>query len=146
METVCTIGYTRKDLRTFIRLLEDAQVTRVVDIRLRNTSQLAGFAKKDDLSYILSLRGIQYTHAPELAPTDDLLDSYHATKNWAKYEQEFKELLEERQAVSIVETVANGHNVICLLCTEPTPEHCHRRIVAEYLKARFPSLRINHLT
>ena len=145
MKTVCTIGYTKKDLRTFLRLLEDAQVTRVIDIRLRNTSQLAGFAKRDDLSFILSLRGIQYRHAPELAPTEELLDSYRATKDWGKYQQGFTQLLEERQAMSLLGAVAEDDDVICLLCAEPTPEHCHRGIVAEYLKGRFGSISIKHL-
>jgi uncharacterized protein (DUF488 family) len=145
MKRVCTIGYTKKDLRTFMRLLEDAGVTKVIDIRLRNTSQLAGFAKKDDLSYVLSLRGIQYAHVPDLAPTDEMLDSYRSTKDWRKYQEGFRQLLEERGAASILGDVAKDEDVICLLCAEPTPEHCHRGIVAEYLKARFTSISIDHL-
>lgn len=145
MDTLCTIGYTKKDLRTFIDLLRSAEVTKLVDIRLRNTSQLAGFAKKNDLEFILSLCGIDYEHVLDLAPTNDLLDGYKESKNWDEFEDGFKELLREREPIARLEAAADGNRSICLLCTEDQPDKCHRRLVAEYMAGRLPSIGIKHL-
>jgi uncharacterized protein (DUF488 family) len=145
METLCTIGYTKKSLRKFIELLKSANVTKVVDVRLRNTSQLAGFAKKDDLAFVLDLCGIAYEHVLELAPTDELLDQYHASRDWDKFEVAFKGLLDFRQPLPCLLSAADGHEVICLLCTEDRPDRCHRRLVAEYAARHNPSLIPNHL-
>ena len=145
METLCTIGYTKKSLRKFIQLLKSANATKVVDVRLRNTSQLAGFAKKDDLAFVLALCGIEYQHVRELAPTDELLDEYHASRDWDKYEVAFKALLDSRQPLQLLLSAADGHAVVCLLCTEDQPDRCHRRLIAEYVATRNPSLVMSHL-
>ena len=145
MERLCTIGYTKKSLRNFIQLLKSANVTKVVDVRLRNTSQLAGFAKRDDLAFVLELCSIDYQQVPELAPTDELLDEYHASRDWDKYEVAFKRLLDSRQPLPSLLSAADGHNVICLLCTEDHPDRCHRRLVAEYAASHDPSLVVTHL-
>lgn len=145
METLCTIGFTKKSLRSFVDLLKSANVTKVVDIRLRNTSQLAGFAKKDDLEFVLDLCGIAYEHVPELAPTDELLDEYHKTKDWEHYEKGYRALLQQRDPLPYLGHASGGHAKICLLCTEDKPDKCHRRLVAEYFKEHVRGVVVKHL-
>lgn len=145
LSSLYTIGYTKKSLSDFVHRLQGANVQKIVDIRRRNTSQLAGFAKKDDLAFILNLLGIEYEHAPELAPTDELLDAYHRDKDWDAFESQYKLLLADGNPVDIVERTANGHRSVCLLCTEDQPEHCHRRLVAEYVMNRRPGTTVRHL-
>ncbi len=93
--TLCTIGFAKKSLRKFIGLLQDAGVTKVIDIRLHNTSQLAGYAKRDDLEFILETFGIAYEHVPELAPTEELMKSYKkGSTDWETYTVAFEETME----------------------------------------------------
>src|SRR3954467_11743384 len=96
---VFTIGFTQKTAKRFFELLSNAQVKRVVDVRLNNTGQLAGFSKQEDLIFFLrELGGIDYVHLPELAPTQDILDAYKKHKGlWEVYEQEFLSLMEKRR-------------------------------------------------
>jgi uncharacterized protein (DUF488 family) len=132
-----TIGFTQKSAQRFFDLLRNAHVKRVVDIRLNNTGQLAGFSKHDDLIFFLrEIGGIDYVHLPELAPTADILDAYKKHKgSWEVYEQEFLSLMEKRR---IDQTVAR--DIIdggCLLCSEHKPHHCHRRLVVDYLQVKW---------
>jgi uncharacterized protein (DUF488 family) len=137
---VYTIGFTQKSAQQFFDLLRRAHVKRVVDVRLNNSGQLAGFSKQNDLMFFLrELGGIEYVHVPELAPTPDILDTYKKHKgSWEVYEQEFLSLMEKRR---IEETVAR--EVIdqgCLLCSEHKPHHCHRRLVVDYLQKKWGPL------
>ncbi len=142
---IYTIGFSKKNLKTFIGKLKDAGVTRLIDIRLHNTSQLAGYAKKDDLEYILSLVGIDYEHHPELAPTDEILKNYKNKKiTWNEYEQRFKEILSSRN-LSRENIFPQQGGVSCLLCAEDKPARCHRRLVAEHFKNEDRNLEIVHL-
>jgi uncharacterized protein (DUF488 family) len=140
-----TIGFTQKSAEQFFTLLQRARVRRVVDVRLNNVSQLAGFAKRDDLRYFLqSLGGIDYTHLPDLAPTQEMLDAYKKQKgDWAEYERRFLALMSERR----IETTAAErlHHGDCLLCSEHQPDCCHRRLVCEYLAAHGVDLEVTHL-
>ena len=140
-----TIGFTRKSAQEFFSKLSNAGVRRVVDIRLNNTSQLAGFAKRDDLIYFLKeIAQIDYTHQPQFAPTQELLDAYKKQKGaWEAFEKSFLALMKERRTEDSVErdTIHQG----CLLCSEDTPEHCHRRLVAEYLQQAWGQVEITHL-
>lgn len=146
MPTIYTMGYTKKSLERFIQLLQDAGVDAVIDIRLRNTSQLAGFAKRDDLAFLLRKGfSIEYEHRPELAPTDELLNAYKADGDWPAYERAFLPLLAERDALSLGRQIMAHYESPCLLCSEPTPEHCHRRLVAEWWAAHLPDAEIVHL-
>ena len=140
-----TIGFTKKNAETFFRKLEKAGVKKIIDIRLNNVSQLAGFAKKDDLIYFLKeLCRCDYRHEPLLAPTKDILDGYKKKKiDWSEYEKRFKDLLKARNAHTLVSSL-ELHKA-CLLCSEPTSEKCHRRLVAEYLKSYFKNIQISHL-
>jgi uncharacterized protein (DUF488 family) len=143
--TIFTIGFTRKSAETFFTLLSRAGVQRLIDVRLNNVSQLAGFTKKDDLRYFTkAICGIDYVHLPELAPTADILDAFkkQKTADWALYERQFNALIRERRIEETSREMLDGG---CLLCSEETPEHCHRRLVAEYLQQRWPDVEIVHL-
>lgn len=142
---VYTIGFTQKSAERFFGLLRKADVHRVVDVRLNNSGQLAGFSKRTDLVFFLrELLGIEYVHVPELAPTKDILDVYKKHKgSWDVYEQEFFELMEKR---TIDRTIAR--DVVdqgCLLCSEHKPHHCHRRLVVEYLDRKWGGVEATHL-
>ena len=140
-----TIGFTNKTAERFFGSLRQAGVKRVVDVRLNNISQLAGFSKKADLKYFLqAIAGIDYIHVPELAPTKGLLDAYKKNKgDWSVYEAEFLNLMERRHIETSIakELIDQG----CLLCSEDKPHHCHRRLVAEYLQRHWSDVSIDHL-
>jgi len=142
---IFTIGFTKKSAEEFFACLQNAQVRRVVDIRLNNTSQLAGFAKARDLKYFLhAIAGIDYVHMADLAPTQDIIDNFKKKKEpWAKFESGFRDLMAHRR---ITETAAKTlRENDCLLCSEHTPEHCHRRLVAEYLHEQLGNIKVIHL-
>lgn len=143
---IYTIGFTQKSAEQFFGLLKHHEIRRLLDIRLNNTSQLAGFTKRDDLAYFLrELCGAEYQHEPLLAPTQAILDDYkRAHGSWADYEASFTELLRER---AVAERLSR--DLFCertvLLCSETTPERCHRRLVAEYLCSEWRDVTIVHL-
>lgn len=141
-----TIGFTKKTAQVFFELLKASSAKRVVDVRLNNSSQLAGFAKKEDLKYFLEkICGIQYVHEPLLAPTQDMLEEYKKNGgNWLTYEQKFTDLMQKRRIEDNVpkDIIKDG----CLLCSEDKPHNCHRRIVAEYFKKHWQEdITISHL-
>ncbi|MFO5494925.1 MAG: DUF488 family protein [Cuspidothrix sp.] len=140
-----TIGFTQKTAQKFFDTLVKSGVKRVIDTRLNNVSQLAGFAKKTDLEYFLKKLGnIEYVHILELAPTKDILDEYKKNKGeWSVYEQKFLDLMTEREIEKKVrpELLDSG----CLLCSEAKPHYCHRRLVAEYLSTKWGNVKICHL-
>ena len=144
--TVSTIGFTRTTAEGFFERLLKSGVKRVVDVRLRNTSQLAGFAKSDDLAYFLKkIGGIEYAHQPLLAPTDAMLKAYKKEKgDWDAYEARFMALMAQRQIENRLRPeMLEG---TCLLCSEATPHHCHRRLVCEYLNDKWNgALTVRHL-
>lgn len=146
MPTIYTIGHTQKTLERFIHLLQEAGVDAVIDIRLRNTSQLAGFSKRDDLAFLLREGfGIDYEHHPDLAPTPEILDAYKADNDWPAYERAFLPLLGERGAEGTGRALLARYCRPCLLCAEPAPDHCHRRLVAEWWSGLLPDLEVIHL-
>ncbi len=142
-----TIGFTQKRAETFFELLRQNGIRRLVDIRISPDGQLSGFAKKDDLPYFLErlAAGCEYVHLPELAPTKEILKDYRADGDWERYVQRFEALLDERQVPDILERDAFEAAASCLLCSEPTPEQCHRRLVAERLAKHWPDVEIVHL-
>ncbi len=138
-----TIGFTKKSAEEFFTKLHEARIKRVVDIRLNNVSQLAGFAKKEDLRFFLRVvGGIDYLHLPLLAPTQELLDGYKKHKgDWTTYEKGFLNLISSRR---IEETVSKElMDGACLLCSEEEPGRCHRRLVAEYLRDQWADVVVN---
>ena len=143
--TLYTIGFTRKPASEFFRLLRESGARRVVDIRLRPGGQLSGFAKQDDLVYFLrELCGMDYLHMPELSPTHPILEGLRkGHRHWPTYEREFLALMEERRVAETVDREALANAV--LLCSEDSPERCHRRLVAEHLQARWGDVEVVHL-
>jgi uncharacterized protein (DUF488 family) len=143
---IYTIGYTKKSLRQFIGLLQEAGVDALIDVRLRNTSQLAGFAKRDDLAFLLFEGfGIAYEHVVDLAPTAEILDAYKKDHDWLVYERAYRQLLAEGDALAIGQGLLERYQRPCLLCAEDTPDRCHRRLLAEYLAEGIGDLEIVHL-
>ena len=141
-----TIGFTKKSAEKFFTRLKDAGVKRLVDVRLNNVSQLAGFTKKDDLRYFAkAICNIDYVHLPDLAPTAEILDPYKKAKNgdWDLYERQFLELMRVRRIENTPREILDGG---CLLCSEEKPHHCHRRLVAEYLKENWGDVEIEHIS
>ncbi len=143
---IYTIGFTQTTAEHFFGRLKAAGVQRLLDIRLNNSSQLAGFAKAKDLPYFLSeLVGATYEHEPLLAPTQELLDEYKKRKgDWESYERRFLDLMAERQIERAL-SPAEFELPTALLCSEATAENCHRRLVCEYLADRWSDVRPVHL-
>lgn len=140
-----TIGFSQKSARQFFKILQQAGVKKVADIRLNNVSQLAGFTKKDDLAFFLhAIAGIEYKHYPKLAPTKEILDGYKKNKlSWPEYEERFTKVMIERKIESLV--TPDELDQACLLCSEPTADMCHRRLVAEYIRSKWGNVEIHHL-
>jgi uncharacterized protein (DUF488 family) len=136
-----TIGFTQSTAQHFFARLSAAPVRRLIDVRLNNVSQLAGFAKRDDLKFFLGrLCGIDYCHLPELAPTAAMLGDYRRDRgSWDAYRVCFTQLLTERRIETLDPTLIDGG---CLLCSEALPHRCHRRLVAEYLRDQWGGLDI----
>lgn len=143
--TLFTIGFTGKSAEEFFSRLQQAGVRRLIDTRLNNVSQLSGFAKRKDLEYFLkTIADISYVHDTELAPTDEILDAYKKGRmTWSEYELRFNELLQQRAPVGHRQPAEFDH--ACLLCSEAEPDHCHRRLVGEYLQAHWPEIEVRHL-
>jgi uncharacterized protein (DUF488 family) len=143
---ILTIGFTRKSAEQFFGTLTRPGIELVIDIRRNNSSQLAGFTKRDDLAYFLrQLCRADYLHQPLLAPTQELLDRYRkGGESWESYEREFLDLMARRRVEELIDP-ALFERRSALLCSEPTPERCHRRLVAEYLQQRWRDVEITHL-
>jgi len=143
---IYTIGFTQTTAEHFFGRLKAAGIQRLLDVRLNNSSQLAGFAKARDLPFFMrELLGASYEHDPRLAPTQDLLDEYKKHKgDWGAYERRFLALMAERR---IENALSRGEfeTPSVLLCSEATAENCHRRLVCEYLADRWSGIRPVHL-
>jgi uncharacterized protein (DUF488 family) len=142
---IFTIGFTKKSAEVFFTKLKEAGVKSLIDTRLNNVSQLAGFAKRDDLKFFLrSICDIDYQHNTLLAPTADLLDEYKKlTQDWSLYEKKFIQLMRSRKIEEQLKP--KELDGACLLCSEEKPHHCHRRLVAEYLQSKWKNVRIEHI-
>ena len=146
MHTLYTIGYERRPLAEFIGLLQSAGVDAGIDIRLRNTSHLSGYAKRRDLAFLLREGfGIAYEHHPELAPMAEILDDYHEDGDWPCYVARFTAMLAEREPELVGRDILARYRAPCLLCYEARAEQCHRRLVAEMWAAQMPELTVVHL-
>ena len=142
-----TVGFTQKRAQAFFEVLRQHGVRRVVDIRLNPGGQLSGFAKQEDLPYFLSrlAEGCGYVHLPELSPTKEILDGYRSDGDWQCYATRFEALMDERGMPEALDRAEFERLSTCLLCSEPAPERCHRRLVAERLAAHWPDVEIVHL-
>ena len=134
---IYTIGFTQKSAETFFARLRANGVQRLVNMRVNPHGQLSGFARQEDLPYFLRqlADGCAYVHRPELAPTKEILKEYRADGDWPRYVARFEALMDERHIPAALSSAEFTHQVCCLLCSEATPEQCHRRLVAERLAA-----------
>jgi uncharacterized protein (DUF488 family) len=143
---VFTIGFTKKNAEQFFGILRQNGIKRLVDVRLNNVSQLAGFTKRDDLQFFLrEVCGAEYVHEPLLAPTQAMLDMYKkGAGKWQDYEKEFLALMADRQIEAKIDKALFARPTV-LLCSEPTAENCHRRLVVEYLRSKWGDVTCTHL-
>lgn len=143
---IYTIGFTKKDARTFFKFIKESNVKTLIDVRLNNTSQLSGFAKKEDLKFFLKeLCNVNYVHMPDLTPTKHILTPYQKGDiSWQEYEDKFLNLMAKRNIERIVtpDIFDDG----CLLCSEHEPHFCHRRLVVEYINSHTDQkFKVKHL-
>lgn len=149
--TIYTVGFNKKDARTFFNLLKKHGIQKILDIRLNNKSQLSGYTKGKDLSFIANEGfGIEYEHVEDFAPTKEILDNYKDKKkvtynDWNTYEKKFMAVLTSRETCKRFDEVTTGLERVVFLCAEPTAEQCHRRLVAEYLQSLDPTIEIIHI-
>jgi uncharacterized protein (DUF488 family) len=143
---IYSIGFTQKSAAQFFGALKSAGIRRLMDVRLNNTSQLAAFAKSSDLPFFLrELCNASYVHEPLLAPTQEMLDDYKKKKgSWQRYEEDFLALISQRDIANVLDPEGFQEPTV-LLCSEPTAEKCHRRLVLEYLQRRWDGVIIRHL-
>lgn len=142
---IYTIGFAKKTAEQFFTKLLQEGVKRVIDIRLNNESQLAAFTKKRDLEYFLrKIGGIEYIHLPDLAPTKEILNEYKkGGRDWSLYEQRFMNLMKSRKINELISPQLLHES--CLLCSEPTPDFCHRRLIVEYLQKHWTDVKVHHI-
>ena len=143
---IYSCGFTQKSARQFFESLRQAGIRRLIDVRLKNVSQLAGFAKKDDLAYFLrEICQAEYLHEPLLAPTEEMFDEYKKRKgSWLEYQERFLSLMAERRVEERIDRRLFEIPTV-LLCSEATPEHCHRRLVLDYLGKKWGDVTPIHL-
>jgi len=147
--TICTIGFAGKTAEEFFRLLREAGVRKVIDIRENRTGQLSGFAKYPDIAFFLErVAGISYSYEPRLAPSVEIRKVYRNGRDWALYETSFLDLMRKRSVLEDVDP-SNFEGTVAFLCSEPHPEKCHRRLVtnllAEYFRSAGHRVEIRHL-
>ena len=142
---IFTIGSSQKNARQFFSLLKENGVKRLIDVRLKNKSQLAGFTKVPDFEYFLKeLADIEYLHMPQFSPTESILNEYKAKKiTWEEYELAYSALIQQRDPLARLDSMLFDQS--CLLCSEPTALQCHRRLAAEYLASKIDAVKIVHL-
>lgn len=139
MNKLYTIGFTQKTAEVFFELLKKNNIETVIDIRLNNTSQLAGFAKFPDIQYFLDeICGIKYIHDKMFSPTEETLKRYKNKEiDWKQYTEEFNQTMKMRTIDKHIEETYSNYDKICLLCSEATSDKCHRRLVAAYFNKIF---------
>ena len=142
---IFTVGYVGKNARQFFSILKQAGIRKVIDVRLYNTSQLAGFTKRQDIEYFLqAIVGAEYVHLPIMAPTKQLLTDYKkGLISWQQYEIQFKAIIIQRQIQRHI--MPQDMDMSCFLCSEAKADKCHRRLVAEYLAEHWQNISIHHL-
>ena len=143
---IATIGFGQKGAERFVQLLVDAEVETLVDIRRRPDSALAGYARQRDLPFVLDrVAAIRYEHRLELAPPDELLERYRKDKDWTAYVRDFEAVLSSPEGVASMDALLDRPDRIALMCSEPTADRCHRRLVAERMSEMRPGVAIEHL-
>ncbi len=139
-----TIGFSQKSAEEFFKILKANNIIRLIDIRLNNKSQLAGFTNVKHFAYFLKIHDIEYLHRPDMAPSKELLNGYKDKSiPWREYEVLYNEILVKRNIIENIEWDIFENSV--LLCAEPTADKCHRRLLAEYLAQHNNEIKIKHI-
>ncbi|MBW1616231.1 MAG: DUF488 domain-containing protein [Deltaproteobacteria bacterium] len=139
-----TIGFSQKNAEQFFNILKTNNIIRVIDVRLNNKSQLAGFTNIRDFPYFLKIHNIDYIHKPELAPSKELLTAYkNKSTSWTEYEGAYNKILIKKNIIEKIDWDILNNSV--LLCSEPTPDNCYRSLLAEYLAVKNNKIKIKHL-
>ena len=139
-----TIGFSQKSAEEFFKILKLNNIIQLIDIRLNNKSQLAGFTNVKHLPYFLKIHGIEYLYRPDFAPSKELLNGYkNKSISWKEYEIEYNKIIVQRNIIERIDWDIFNDSV--LLCSEPTAEQCHRRLLAEYLTQNKSEIKIKHL-
>lgn len=143
---IFTIGFTKRSAAQFFETLKTHGIELLIDVRLNNESQLAGFTKRDDLAYFLkTICNIDYLHEPRLAPTQEIMQGYRSKElTWAEYERKYVTLLAERRVEDALDRSMFQRRAV-LLCSEATADNCHRRLALEYLGRKWGGIEIVHL-
>lgn len=142
---IYTLGFTKKSAQEFFGTLKRNNIEQIVDVRLNNISQLAGFTKKDNLQYFLrELCGVHYYHFEFLAPTKEIRHNYAKTRDWDSYAREYIGLLESRSVLDKLDKSFFDRKT-CFLCSEASPDHCHRRLLTQYLEEHWGNIEVLHL-
>jgi uncharacterized protein (DUF488 family) len=143
---IYSIGFTQKNALQFFGTLKAYKIERLLDVRLNNSSQLAGFAKVSDLPYFLrEICHADYEHEPLLAPTQDILDAFKKMKgDWSVYTEAYLSLIRSRKVEEKLDRATFERRTV-LLCSEATAEHCHRRLALEHLQQHWDGVIIRHL-
>ncbi len=144
MKRIFTIGFTKKSAEQFFDILQKNEIDLIADVRLNNKGQLAGFTKERDFKYFLSLFKIDFIHLINFAPTKGLRNSYHSDWNYEIYKNNYIKLLNSRDAVTNLVKLNLPYNNICLLCSEPEADKCHRSVAAEEISKKL-SLSVSHV-
>ena len=128
-----TIGFTKHSAEDFFETLKSAGVTKLIDILINKSSQLAGFAKGSDLPYLLRVSaGITYDSIENLAPTKDLLIRYRSKEiSWEVFEDLY--LRQINSSGALAKLNPKDFENACLLCSEYAPDKCHRKLLADEL-------------
>jgi uncharacterized protein (DUF488 family) len=145
MSKLYTIGFTQKSAECFFTLLQKNKIEILADVRLNNFGQLAGFSKKEDLMFFLSLFNIHYEHWKDFAPSKEMRNAYHSSKDWTYYKNTYKKLIADRNAIEKLDKEKLLNKNIVLLCSESIPDRCHRTIAAEQIKKIYPKMEVIHL-
>lgn len=141
-----TIGFTQKTAERFFGLLAEAGVERLVDIRLKPGGQLSGFANNRDLPFFLDrLNGCRYVHRPDLGPSAEIRDDLRRDHDWPRYAERFEALMDERGVPGNLDQAEFEREASCLLCSEASPDQCHRQLVAERIARAWDGVEIVHL-
>jgi uncharacterized protein (DUF488 family) len=132
---IFTMGSSKKSAEEFFKIIKENDIEILIDVRLNNQSQLLGFTKGRDLKYFLkNIFDCEYSHEPNFAPTKEILDEYKKKEiSWEEYENRYNKLLEKRKINPNFNDKYGERANVVLLCSEPTPENCHRRLLAEKL-------------
>lgn len=146
MKTIYSIGSSKKSAEEFFNLIKESNITKIIDIRRHNTSQLTGFSKRDDLKYFLKvICDAGYEHMLSLATPESLLNKYMKDHDWKYYEKEYNKMLRDPSLKQSFEKILEDNYVTCLLCSENKPDKCHRRLVLDYIKNNIKDIKIIHL-